>query len=45
MSQKTVSPAEARKLVQDGAILVDVREADERARENPRHATSRGLPA
>ncbi len=33
MSVRTVSPAEARKLVGEGAILVDIREPDERARE------------
>lgn len=33
MSLKTISPAEARRLVDDGAVLVDVREADEHARE------------
>jgi rhodanese-related sulfurtransferase len=33
MSVRTVSPAEAQSLVREGAILVDVREPDERARE------------
>nr|WP_287156618.1 rhodanese family protein [Euryhalocaulis sp.] len=30
---KTISPQDAAKLIKDGAILVDVRETDERARE------------
>jgi len=33
MSLPKVSPAEAQRLLQEGAILVDIREADERARE------------
>lgn len=33
MSLRTVPPAEARRLIADGAILVDVREPDEHARE------------
>lgn len=33
MTLPTVSPAEARRLIDQGAILVDVREADEHARE------------
>lgn len=33
MSLPKISPAEARRLLQEGAILVDIREADERARE------------
>jgi len=34
MTLPTVSPAEARRLIDQGAILVDVREPDEHAREN-----------
>lgn len=34
MPLRTISPAEARRLVGAGAILVDVREADEHARES-----------
>lgn len=30
---RTITPAEAKRLMEDGAILIDVREADERARE------------
>jgi rhodanese-related sulfurtransferase len=33
MSLRTVSPAEAKRLMDQGAILVDIREADEHARE------------
>jgi rhodanese-related sulfurtransferase len=33
MSLKTISPEEARRLMNEGAVLVDVREADEHARE------------
>ena len=33
MPLRTVSPAEARRLIADGATLVDVREPDEHARE------------
>lgn len=33
MSLATISPAEAKRLVDQGAVLVDVREADEHARE------------
>ena len=33
MSIRTISPADAAKLIHDGAVLVDIREADERARE------------
>lgn len=33
MTLKTISPSEARRLIDEGAILVDVREADEHARE------------
>jgi rhodanese-related sulfurtransferase len=33
MCLKTISPAEARRLVADGAVLVDIRGADEHARE------------
>lgn len=34
MSLRTVSPLEAKRLVDEGAILVDIREATEYAREN-----------
>lgn len=34
MTLATVSPAETRRLVEQGAVLVDVREPDEHAREN-----------
>jgi len=33
MTLKTITPQEARRLIADGAVLVDVREADERLRE------------
>ena len=33
MSLKTISPAEAKRLLDQGAVLVDIREADEHARE------------
>lgn len=33
MTLRTITPAEARRLIDDGAVLVDVREADEHARE------------
>jgi rhodanese-related sulfurtransferase len=33
MSLKTISPQDAAKLIREGAVLVDIREADERARE------------
>jgi rhodanese-related sulfurtransferase len=33
MSLKTISPAEARTLIEQGAVLVDIRESDEHARE------------
>lgn len=33
MSLKTISPAEAAALIKQGAVLVDIREANERARE------------
>lgn len=33
MSLRTISPTEARKRIADGAVLVDIREPDERARE------------
>ena len=33
MSLKTISPAQAAELLKDGAVLIDIREADERARE------------
>ena len=45
---KTISPAEARKLIAKGATLVDIREADEHARESipGAHSSplSRGAP-
>ncbi len=34
MSLPTISPNDAKRLLEDGAILVDIREADEHAREN-----------
>ena len=34
MTLKTITPQEARRLITDGAVLVDVREADERRREH-----------
>jgi rhodanese-related sulfurtransferase len=34
MSAKPITPAEARRLVDEGAVLVDIREAAEHAREN-----------
>jgi rhodanese-related sulfurtransferase len=34
MSLKTISPAEARRLLGEGAVLVDVRDANEHAREH-----------
>jgi rhodanese-related sulfurtransferase len=42
MSLQTISPAEARQMLDEGAILVDVREADEHARE--RICGARHLP-
>jgi rhodanese-related sulfurtransferase len=42
MSLPKISPAEARRLLDRGAILVDIREADERAREQI--AGARHLP-
>lgn len=42
MTLPTVTPEEARRLMREGAILVDIREADERARE--RVSGSRHLP-
>ena len=46
---RTISPAEARALVAEGAVLVDIREADEHARERIPGARSSplstGLPA
>ena len=42
MTLKTVSPQQARQLLNDGGILVDIREADEHARE--RIASARHLP-
>jgi len=34
MSLQTVTPREAKRLVEDGAVLVDIREADEHSRES-----------
>lgn len=34
MSLKTISPAEARRLIDEGAVLVDIRDGDEHAREH-----------
>ena len=42
MSLPRISPAEARRLLDQGAILVDIREADEHARE--KIAGARHLP-
>ena len=42
MSLPKISPAEARRLLDRGAILVDIREADEHARE--KIASARHLP-
>ena len=42
MSLKAVSPEQARQLLNDGGVLVDIREADEHARE--RIASARHLP-
>lgn len=42
MTLKTVSPQQARQLLNDGGILVDIREADEHAR--ARIASARHLP-
>jgi rhodanese-related sulfurtransferase len=39
MSLKTISPAEARDLMNQGAVLVDIRDADEHAREHIPGAT------
>jgi rhodanese-related sulfurtransferase len=39
MSLKTISPAQARDLMNDGAVLVDIRDADEHAREHIPGAT------
>ena len=33
MTMRNVTPQEARRLIEDGAVLVDIREADEQARE------------
>jgi rhodanese-related sulfurtransferase len=33
MNLRTITPQEARRLIEDGAVLVDIREADEHARE------------
>ncbi|HRD78222.1 MAG TPA: rhodanese-like domain-containing protein, partial [Hyphomicrobiaceae bacterium] len=42
MSLKTISPADAKRLIDDGAVLVDIRGADEHARE--RIPGARNLP-
>ena len=34
MSLPTIAPSEARRLIDSGALLIDIREADEHAREN-----------
>jgi rhodanese-related sulfurtransferase len=33
MTMRSISPQEAKRLIEDGAVLVDIREADEQARE------------
>lgn len=45
MSLKPITPEEARRLVDDGAILVDIRDADEHAREHIPGALHLPLPA
>jgi rhodanese-related sulfurtransferase len=52
MSLKSINPAEAKRLLAQGAVLVDIREADEHARENipgakhlPLSAIKPGQPA
>jgi rhodanese-related sulfurtransferase len=34
MSLRTITPSEARRLLDSGAVLIDIRESDEHAREN-----------
>lgn len=43
MSLKTISPAQARDLMNEGAVLVDIRDADEHAREHIPGATNLAL--
>ena len=43
MSLKTISPAEAKKLIAQGATLIDIRGADEHARESIPNAANRPL--
>jgi rhodanese-related sulfurtransferase len=43
MSLKTISPAEAKDLMNQGAVLVDIRDADEHAREHIPGATNLAL--
>lgn len=45
MTLKSITPAEAAKLIGQGAVLVDIREADEHARERIPGALSRPLSA
>lgn len=45
MSLKTITPADARRLVERGAVLIDIRDADEHARERIPGALSRPLDA
>ena len=40
MTPKTIAPQEARRLIAEGALLVDIREADEHARESIPGATN-----
>jgi rhodanese-related sulfurtransferase len=40
MSLKTISPAQAKDLMNQGAVLVDIRDADEHAREHIPGATN-----
>ncbi len=43
MSLPHISPAEAKRLIEQGALLVDIREVDEHARENIPQAANRPL--
>ena len=43
MSLKTISPAQAKDLMNQGAVLVDIRDADEHAREHIPGATNLAL--
>ena len=45
MTVATITPAEARRLIDPGAVLIDVREADEHAREHIPGAVNRPLSA